>query len=48
MEKHVINILVIGNGFDLAYGFTTKCTDFLEFCRMIKEIFKRSEDEGFS
>lgn len=30
-----MNILVIGNGFDIAHGLPTKYTDFLEFCRMI-------------
>ena len=34
-----MNILVIGNGFDLAHGLPTKYTDFLEFCRMINAIY---------
>lgn len=33
-----MNILVIGNGFDLAHGLPTKYTDFLEFVKMIKII----------
>lgn len=35
-----MNILVIGNGFDLAHGLPTKYTDFLEFCKMISRIYK--------
>lgn len=31
-----MNILIIGNGFDLAHGLPTKYTDFLEFCYKIK------------
>lgn len=34
-----MNILLIGNGFDLAHGLPTKYTDFLEFIRVIKEVF---------
>ena len=34
-----MNILVIGNGFDLAHGLPTKYTDFLEFCRMVRCIY---------
>ena len=30
-----MNILIIGNGFDLAHGLPTKYTDFLVFCKMI-------------
>jgi hypothetical protein len=33
-----MNILVIGNGFDLAHGLPTKYTDFLFFCDMILKI----------
>ncbi len=31
-----MNILVIGNGFDLAHGLPTKYGDFLEFCGGIR------------
>lgn len=31
------NILVIGNGFDVAHGLNTRYTDFLNFCNFIKE-----------
>ena len=34
----LVEILVIGNGFDLAHGLPTKYTDFLEFVKMIKII----------
>lgn len=33
-----MNILVLGNGFDLALGLPTKYTDFLEFIQVIKEL----------
>ena len=34
-----MNILLIGNGLDLAHGLPTRYTDFLEFCKRTKEIF---------
>lgn len=40
-----MNILVIGNGFDLAHGLPTKYGDFLEFCRMIKTIYDVDNNE---
>lgn len=33
-----MNILLIGNGFDLAHGLPTRYGDFLEFCKAIKDI----------
>lgn len=37
-EKHFMNILVIGNGFDLAHGLPTKYGDFMaiiiDYCTM--------------
>lgn len=33
-----MNILVVGNGFDLAHGLPTKYGDFFEFCRRIDSI----------
>ena len=33
-----MNILVLGNGFDLALGLPTKYTDFLEFVNVIEEL----------
>lgn len=41
-----MNILVIGNGFDLAHGLPTKYTDFLEFVRVIKEALSKGEFSG--
>lgn len=34
-----MNILVIGNGFDLAHGLPTSYPDFLGFCRMIENVY---------
>lgn len=31
-----MNILVIGNGFDVAHGLPTKYGDFLEFCELLR------------
>ena len=33
MEGCIMNLLVIGNGFDLAHGFQTRYTDFLKYCK---------------
>lgn len=33
-----MNILVIGNGFDLAHGLPTKYIDFLNFIQIIRQI----------
>lgn len=38
-----MNILVIGNGFDLAHGLPTKYTDFLFFCKVINCIIEDNE-----
>lgn len=38
-----MNILVIGNGFDLAHELPTKYTDFLFFCHAVKRIIKENE-----
>jgi len=35
-----MNILVIGNGFDLAHGLPTKYTDFLEFVEKFEEFYE--------
>ncbi len=42
-----MNILVIGNGFDLAHGLPTKYTDFLWFCRITKEIFTTAKEMDY-
>ena len=41
-----MNILVIGNGFDLAHGLPTAYTDFLGFCRMIREVYKVDKSDN--
>lgn len=41
-----MNILVIGNGFDLAHGLPTKYTDFLEFCKRVYPIYESVEGRG--
>ena len=35
-----MNILVIGNGFDLAHGLPTKYGDFLEWVKVIRQVLK--------
>lgn len=35
-----MNILVIGNGFDLAHGLPTKYGEFLEFVKVIRQVIK--------
>lgn len=40
-----MNILVIGNGFDLAHGLPTKYTDFLEFVKVIRQVVKTENRE---
>lgn len=41
-----MNILVIGNGFDLAHGLPTRYTDFLEFCKRVFPIYESVEGRG--
>lgn len=41
-----MNILVIGNGFDLAHGLPTKYGDFLEFVKVIRQIVKTKQLNG--
>ena len=43
-----MNILVIGNGFDLAHGLPTKYGDFLEFCERAGRIYTYREDAPLS
>lgn len=38
MQNDKVNILVVGNGFDLAHGLPTKYSDFLEFIKILREI----------
>lgn len=41
-----MNILVIGNGFDLAHGLPTKYSHFLDFCKRIFPIYQNEADKG--
>lgn len=43
-NKPITNILIIGNGFDLACGLKTKYTDFLDRCK--SEDFKKGNNLG--
>ncbi len=43
-----MNILVIGNGFDLAHGLPTKYMDFLEFVKRIKIISSTKKKSNFN
>lgn len=45
VEKRFMNILVIGNGFDLAHGLPTKYGDFLEFVKVIRQVIRIYNDE---
>ncbi|MCQ2012337.1 AbiH family protein [Clostridium butyricum] len=39
-----MNILLIGNGFDLAHGLPTKYTDFLKFVKVMKDITDKANN----
>ena len=41
-----MNILVLGNGFDLAHGLPTAYPDFLGFCRMIKAVYATDKNDN--
>lgn len=41
-----MNILLIGNGFDLAHGLPTKYLQFLEFCKRVFPIYENTEGRG--
>lgn len=40
-----MNILVIGNGFDLAHGLPTKYADFLEWVKAEYELYTNLKEE---
>ena len=40
MEDLFMNILVLGNGFDLAHGLPTTYKDFLDFANVVEKISK--------
>lgn len=42
--EKIVNILIIGNGFDLAHGLPTKYGDFLDFCEKARRIYTYRED----
>ena len=37
-----MNILIIGNGFDLAHELPTKYPDFLEFCKRVFPVYENA------
>mgnify|MGYP002096389551 CR=1 FL=1 len=41
------NILVIGNGFDIAHGFNTRYEDFINFCKTIATVYQGFKDNQF-
>ena len=41
-----MNILIIGNGFDLAHELPTKYPDFLEFCKRVFPVYENAEGRG--
>ena len=40
-----MEILVLGNGFDLAHDLPTKYSDFLEFIRVVREVIEKGNDK---
>lgn len=45
-DKTIMNILLIGNGFDLAHGLPTKYTDFLEWIKAEYALYGNLRDQG--
>lgn len=43
-----MNILIIGNGFDLAHGLPTRYDDFLDFCERARRIYTFREDASLN
>ncbi len=43
-----MNILIIGNGFDLTHGLPTKYGDFLDFCERARRIYTYREDASLN
>lgn len=43
-----MNILIIGNGFDLAHGLPTRYDDFLDFCEKARRIYTFREDASLN
>ena len=40
-----MNILIVGNGFDLAHGLPTKYGDFLKFVEVIRQVLNTKGEE---
>ena len=38
-NNSIENLYLIGNGFDLAHGLPTSYKDFLDFCKMVRELY---------
>lgn len=45
-DKTIMDILLIGNGFDLAHGLPTKYTDFLEWIKAEYALYGNLRDQG--
>jgi hypothetical protein len=43
-----MNILIIGNGFDLAHGLPTRYTDFLHFCKYFQDAPEKINTKAFN
>ena len=43
-----MDILIIGNGFDLAHGLPTKYTDFLKFIGVIQQVIAIKNKNGLN
>lgn len=43
-----MNILIIGDGFDLAYGLPTKYGIFLDFCEKARGLYTYRENESLN
>ena len=46
MGRDCMNILIIGNGFDLAHELPTGYPDFLGFCRMIIAVYAKERNKN--
>ena len=40
-----MNVLIIGNGFDLARGLPTGYNDYLDFSKMVKRIYTNDKQK---
>lgn len=44
IDAKIQNVLILGNGFDLAHELPTRYIDFMDFCDVIKSIFDKDRD----